>query len=164
MTTLGSEGTGVNDHFWCSARTQFSGALLRGDGGKRGPALLDVLAAAVRALHLAFFVIHERQNLVEELIAGTAEEFVVGHTDLHSAEGSRQNSRPLGRRFQHGVRSRILRALGLGFLRRSGSRILRGSASWNWRKLRTKEVQGTVRCSAKGGLSPCHNHPIVLCR
>src|SRR6266849_479807 len=77
MTTLGSEGTGVNDHFWCSARTQFSGALLRGDGGKRGPALLDVLAAAVRALHLVFFVIHERQNLVEEFIAVRAEEFVL---------------------------------------------------------------------------------------
>jgi hypothetical protein len=68
------------------ARTQFSGALLRRDGGKRGPALLDVLAAAVRTLHLAFFVIHERQNFVEELIAITAEEFVVGHTDLHSLE------------------------------------------------------------------------------
>jgi hypothetical protein len=48
--------------------------------------LLDVSAVAVRALHLAFFVIHERQNLVEEFLAVTAEEFVVGHTDLHSAE------------------------------------------------------------------------------
>jgi hypothetical protein len=72
--------------FGANARTQFSGALLRGDGGKRGPALLDVLAAAVRTLHLAFFVIHERQNLVEELIAVTTKEFVVGHTDLHSFE------------------------------------------------------------------------------
>jgi hypothetical protein len=40
----------------------------------------------VRALHLAFFVIHERQNLLEEFLAVTAEEFVVGHTDLHSFE------------------------------------------------------------------------------
>ena len=48
--------------------------------------MLDVLAAAVRTLHLAFFVIHERQNLVEELIAVTTEEFVVWHTDLHSLE------------------------------------------------------------------------------
>src|SRR5439155_2595346 len=65
----------------------WSGALLRGDGGKRGPALLDVLAAAVRALHLAFFVFRERQNLVKEFLAVTAEEFVVGHTDLHNTEG-----------------------------------------------------------------------------
>jgi hypothetical protein len=65
----------------------WSSALLRGDSGKCGPALLDVLAAAVGTLHLAFFVIHERQNLVEEFLAGVAEEFVVGHTDLHSAEG-----------------------------------------------------------------------------
>jgi hypothetical protein len=66
---------------------KWSGALLRGNGGKRGPALLDVLAAAVRALHLTFFVIHERQNLVEEFIAVRAEEFVVGHRDLHNSEG-----------------------------------------------------------------------------
>jgi hypothetical protein len=72
--------------FGAVARTQFSGALLRGDGGKCGPALLDVLAVAVRALHLTFFVIHERQNLVEEFLAVTAEEFVVRHTHLHSAE------------------------------------------------------------------------------
>ena len=58
----------------------FSGALPRTDGAKRGPALLDVRAVAVRALHLAFFVIHERQNLVEEFLAVTAEEFVVGHS------------------------------------------------------------------------------------
>src|SRR5713101_1108111 len=58
----------------------WSGALLRGDGGKRRPALLDVLAVAMRALHLAFFVIHERQNFVEEFVAVTAEEFVVGHS------------------------------------------------------------------------------------
>jgi len=44
--------------------------------------LLDVIATAVRALHLAFFVIQEGQNLVEEFGAVTAEEFVVGHTDL----------------------------------------------------------------------------------
>src|SRR5260370_25975399 len=107
MTTLGSEGTGVNDHFWCSARTQFSGALLRRDRGKRGPALLDVLAAAVRALQLAFFVIHERQNLVEEFIAIRAEEFGVGHRDLHNSEGGWEDSRPLVRQVQRGVRARI---------------------------------------------------------
>ena len=75
-------------------------------------ALLDVLAVAVRALHLTFFVIHERQNLVEEFLAVTAEEFVVRHTHLHSAEkGDGPNSRPLGRQVQYGVRSRILRDL-----------------------------------------------------
>ena len=45
------------------------------------------VATAVRTLHLAFFVIHERQNLVEEFIAVRAEEFVVGHRDLHNSEG-----------------------------------------------------------------------------
>ena len=33
-----------------------------------------------------------------------------------------------------------------------------------WRTLRTKEVQGTVQCSAKGGLLPCQDHRIVRCR
>jgi hypothetical protein len=58
----------------------WSGALLRSDWGKRGPALLNVLAATVWTLHLAFFIIHERQSLVEEFLAVTAGEFVVGHS------------------------------------------------------------------------------------
>jgi hypothetical protein len=33
----------------------------------------------VGTLHLAFLIIHERQNLIEEFIALTTEEFVVGH-------------------------------------------------------------------------------------
>jgi len=60
------------------------GALPRGDGGESGPALLDSLAAAVGAQHLAFFVVHKREDLVEEFLAFLAEEFVVGHADLHN--------------------------------------------------------------------------------
>jgi hypothetical protein len=71
---------------------------------------------------------------------------------------------PLGRQVHHGARLRILRALGLGLFRRVRTRILRGSAGWNWRRLRTKEFQGTLRCSAKGGLLPCQGHRIVRCR
>jgi hypothetical protein len=57
----------------------------------------------VRALHLAFFVIHEGQNLVEEFLAVTAEEFVVGHTDLHSFEkGDGRILDPLVGRFNMG--------------------------------------------------------------
>jgi hypothetical protein len=36
----------------------------------------------VRAQNLAFFVVHKRQNLVEEFLALLAKEFVVGHADL----------------------------------------------------------------------------------
>src|SRR5450759_4521776 len=53
-------GTSVNDRFWCSARTQFSRALFRRDDGKGRPALLDVLAAAMRAHDLALLVVDER--------------------------------------------------------------------------------------------------------
>src|SRR6185369_14741798 len=56
-----------------------SRALLRSDRGESGPTLLDALAAAAWALHLAFLVVDERQNLREELLAVQAEEFVVGH-------------------------------------------------------------------------------------
>lgn len=56
-------------------------ALFGGDVGKRGPGLLDLLAAAVLALHLAFFVVHQGQNFVKEFREVIAEGFVVGHTD-----------------------------------------------------------------------------------
>jgi len=60
-----------------------SSALFDG-AGREGRPLFDLLAAAVRAQNLAFFVVHERQNLVEEFLAFLAEEFVVGHTGLHN--------------------------------------------------------------------------------
>src|SRR5438445_11859255 len=60
------------------------GALPRGDGGESGPALLDSLAAAVGAQHLAYFVVHKREVLVDDFLAFLAEEFVVGHGDLHT--------------------------------------------------------------------------------
>jgi len=59
-------------------------ALLGRDGGEGRPALLDSLAAAVWAENLAFFVVHKRQNFVEEFLAFVAEEFVVGHVELHN--------------------------------------------------------------------------------
>jgi hypothetical protein len=68
-----------------------SRALLRSDRGESGPTLLDALAAAAWALHLAFLVVDERQNLREELLAVQAEEFVVGHggTSLRKGEDKR---------------------------------------------------------------------------
>jgi len=59
-----------------------SRALLGGDGGEGGPALLDVFAATVRTDDLSLFVVDERQDLRKELLALVAEEFVVGHTHL----------------------------------------------------------------------------------
>ena len=64
----------------------WSGALLRGDGGKRGPALLDVLAAAVRAGDLFLLMPSNGQSLQKGFLAVTAEEFVVGHGDLHTVK------------------------------------------------------------------------------
>src|SRR5438128_1721680 len=96
----------------------WSGALLRSDWGKRGPALLNVLGATVWTLHLAFFIIHERQSLVEEFLAVTAEEFVVGHS--RPPQWRRVTERildPLVGPIQHGVRSWILRS-GVGIFSR----------------------------------------------
>ena len=67
---------------WCRSEAPSSGALFGSDRGERRPALLDFFTAAVWAQHLAFFVVHQRQNLVEEFLAFLAEEFVVGHADL----------------------------------------------------------------------------------
>jgi hypothetical protein len=54
----------------------------------------------VRALHLAFFVIHERQNSVEEFLAVTAEEFIVGHGNLAAKrKGRKKILDPRGGRF-----------------------------------------------------------------
>jgi hypothetical protein len=62
--------------------TLASRALLRRDDGKGGPALLDFLAAAVRADDLSVFVVDEGQDSGEEFFAIVAEKFVMGHTDL----------------------------------------------------------------------------------
>jgi hypothetical protein len=64
----------------------------------------------------------------------------VGHADLHSCEkGDGRILDPLVGRFNMGRASNFA-CPGLGFVGRSGSRILRGSAVWKWRKLRAKEV------------------------
>jgi hypothetical protein len=59
-----------------------SGTLLRRDDGKGGPALLDLLAAAVRAEDFSLFVVDEGQDLREGFLAIVAEEFVMWHTNL----------------------------------------------------------------------------------
>jgi hypothetical protein len=64
----------------------WSGALLRSDGAKRGPALLDVLAGAVRARDLCLAMLGDVQNPRKGFLAGAAEEFVLGHTGLHKLE------------------------------------------------------------------------------
>src|SRR5216683_6689895 len=64
----------------------WSGTLLRGDRGKRRPALLDILAAAVRTGYLFVLMPSNGQSLQKGFLAVPAEEFVVGHTDLQSAE------------------------------------------------------------------------------
>ena len=58
---------------------RLSGALLRSDGGEGGPALLDSLAAAVRADDFAFLILGKRQHLREAFLAIVAGKFVVGH-------------------------------------------------------------------------------------
>ena len=63
-------------------QTRLSGALLRRHGVESGRALLDFLAAAVRAEDLPFFVVDEEQDLGEEFLAIGAKEFVTGHTSL----------------------------------------------------------------------------------
>jgi hypothetical protein len=59
-----------------------SRALLRRDGVEGRPALLDVLAPAVRAEDLPLLVVDEGQDLGEEFFAIVAEEFVMGHTSF----------------------------------------------------------------------------------
>ncbi len=79
----GTEGEFVKTHTCLLGRCVLR-ALFRCDRGESRPALLDFLTAAVRAQNLAFFVIHKRQNFVEEFLAFLAEKFVVGHVDLHN--------------------------------------------------------------------------------
>jgi len=80
-------GLPVNCPNMVQAQSVVSRALLGGDSGKRGPALLDVLAAAVRTRDLFLLMPSNGQSLQKGFLAVTAEEFVVGHTHLHSAEG-----------------------------------------------------------------------------
>src|SRR5207244_5668465 len=109
-------------------------ALPRGDGGEGRPALLDFLTPAVRAQHLVFFVVHERQNLVEEFLAFLAEEFVVGHTGLHNFR-RQNNSRPRAGWVQSGIRSGILRGSVSDF-QEDWERMLRGvEGKMRWRAL-----------------------------
>ena len=79
-----------------------SSALFRSDRGKGGPALLDLLAAAVWALNLSFLIIDEGNNFIEEFLAAVAKEFVVGHEGLHDCEVYEKNSRRLGQIVQYG--------------------------------------------------------------
>ncbi len=56
-----------------------SGALLRSDGGEGRPALLDILATAVRADDVSLLMFGNGQTLRECFLAGVTEELVVGH-------------------------------------------------------------------------------------
>jgi hypothetical protein len=64
----------------------WSGALFRSDGAKRGPTLLDVLAAAVWARDCFLAVLGDGQNSRKGFVAGVAEEFVLGHTASYRLE------------------------------------------------------------------------------
>jgi hypothetical protein len=68
--------------------------------------LLDIFAAAVWTDDLAFLVVNEGQDFVEDLLAVAAQEFVVGHGDLHSDESDKENSRRADRTVQCGSSDR----------------------------------------------------------
>ena len=59
--------------------TLASGALFRRDGVEGRPALLDILATAVRADDLFLLMFGNGQTLRECFLAGVTEELVVGH-------------------------------------------------------------------------------------
>jgi hypothetical protein len=59
-----------------------SGALLRGDSGEGRPALFYLVTTAVWAGGLFGIMLCHGQNLREGLLAGVAEELIVGHADL----------------------------------------------------------------------------------
>jgi hypothetical protein len=67
--------------------------------------LLDIFAAAVWTVDLAFLVVNEGQDFVEELLSVAAQKFVVGHGDLHSDESDKENSRRSDRTVQCGSHS-----------------------------------------------------------
>ena len=64
-----------------------SGALLRGDSGEGRPALFYLVTTAVWAGGLFGIMLCHGQNLREGLLAGVAEELIVGHTDLPNGYG-----------------------------------------------------------------------------
>ena len=64
---------------FASAAMPLSGALLRSDGGESRPALLDILATAVRADDVFLLMFGNGQTLRECFLAGVTEELVVGH-------------------------------------------------------------------------------------
>src|SRR5260370_38730075 len=75
-----------------------SGALLRGDGGKRGPALLDVLAAGVRTGDLFLLMSNNGQNLRKGFLAAVAEVLVVAQGVLATAETDAKDASTSGAR------------------------------------------------------------------
>ena len=57
ISKLGLRGASVNARFWCSPRTQFSGAFLQRDNEEDGPALLYLMTGndwqtTIRAVYL----------------------------------------------------------------------------------------------------------------
>ena len=105
--------------------TLASGALVRRDSGEGGPALLNVLAAAVRTQDFALFVVGERKNLVEEFLAAAARRIRSGAWGISTVR--KDNGKivdPLIDRFNVG---QVTSSAGWGhrFFLRCGSRILR---------------------------------------
>jgi hypothetical protein len=80
-----------------------SGALLRGDSGEGRPALFYLVTTAVWAGGLFGIMLCHGQNLREGLLAGIAEELIVGHTDLpRSWNGYSRILDPRLEQVQHG--------------------------------------------------------------
>lgn len=69
------------------SRPRVASAFLRGHCEERCRFLVDVFAATLRTLDLAFFVFRKAQDDFERLLAIFAVELVSGHDDLRKTPG-----------------------------------------------------------------------------
>ena len=80
-----ASGCVVNAATWCSdfsVQRARLGTLLRRYRIERGPALLHVLAAAMRAGDLLVLVLGNRQDFRKNLLAGVADKLIKGHSGV----------------------------------------------------------------------------------